>query len=112
MFQIDSKLLSDFLHNSIDNTDYADDAPDTEVSFHTHNEQYNVSVGSLEYNLTGAETGEVMEMVIVLPDAIDGRIKLQVWNETTGGVLIILLFVFLYLPSCIYSYQFSRINIL
>ena len=53
---------------------------------YTHNEQYSVSVGSLEYNLTGAETGEVMEMVIILPDAIDGLIELEVWNEMTGGV--------------------------
>ena len=50
-----------------------------------HNEQYNVSVGSLEYNLTDSKTGDVMEMVIILPDATEGLIKLEVWNEITRG---------------------------
>ena len=44
-----------------------------------HDEEHGVSVGSLKYNLTGqSNSGEVMEMVIVLPDEKDGLAKLEV----------------------------------
>ena len=44
-----------------------------------HDEEHQVSVGSLKYNLTGPNnSGEVMEMVIVLPDEKDGLTKLEV----------------------------------
>ena len=43
-----------------------------------HDEEHQVSVGSLKYNLTGPNTGDVMEMVIVLPDEKDGLTKLEV----------------------------------
>jgi serine protease inhibitor len=47
------------------------------IPFH-HDEEHQVSVGSLKYNLTGPNTtGEVMEMVIVLPDEKDGLSKLE-----------------------------------
>ena len=47
------------------------------IPYH-HDEQNKVRVGSLKYNLTGANNGEVMEMVIVLPDEKDGLGKLEV----------------------------------
>jgi serine protease inhibitor len=47
------------------------------IPYH-HDEELKVSVGSLKYNLTGANNGEVMEMVIVLPDEKDGLVKLEV----------------------------------
>jgi len=46
------------------------------IPYH-HDEELKVSVGSLKYNLTGANNGEVMEMVIVLPDEKDGLVKLE-----------------------------------
>ena len=47
-----------------------------EIPFY-HDEKQRVSVGSLKYNLTNSN-GEVMEMVIVLPDEKDGLSKLEV----------------------------------
>ena len=47
-----------------------------------HDEKQRVSVGSLKYNLTNSN-GEVMEMVIVLPDEKDGLNKLEVWESHT-----------------------------
>ena len=43
-----------------------------------HEEEQNVSVGSLKYNIKGSNR-ELMEMVIVLPDEKDGLPKLEVW---------------------------------
>lgn len=43
-----------------------------------HDDEHKVTVGSLKYNLTGQNNGEVMEMVIILPDQKDGLAKLEV----------------------------------
>lgn len=47
------------------------------IPYH-HDKEYKVGIGSLDYYLNGKKNGEIMEMIILLPDEKDGLTRLEV----------------------------------